>query len=198
VKVGTKSLLFGVHQIALHGPFVWLAWRRVYGAWPDWRTTISAVIHDIGYFGCGDMDGREGIDHPELGARLAGRWLGREQHAMVLFHSRSKARRHRANVSALCLPDKLSVFLYPSWLYTLLAVLSGEYREYQARLGLEGEPRRLLIHRFRVFAFEWALANAGSELIDRIVGEFGDVYRKSFALISHADAPRTASLRSRS
>lgn len=34
IPVGTKSLLYGVYQFALHPFFVALAWRQIYGRWP--------------------------------------------------------------------------------------------------------------------------------------------------------------------
>lgn len=156
MKLGTRSLLFGVHQFLLHPLLVGYAWRRVYGRWPSLRQAFCILIHDVGYFGCSDMDGPEGSEHPEMGARIADRVLGDEARRIVLFHSRVTAERHGEPISALCLPDKLSLFFYPSWLYTALALLSGELHEYQEACGLGGSPPSLLIHHFRLRAFLWA------------------------------------------
>ena len=48
MNIGTKSLLYGAHQFALHPFFVALAWRRLYGRWPRdpriWLAFLVAVI----------------------------------------------------------------------------------------------------------------------------------------------------------
>jgi hypothetical protein len=131
MKVGTKSLLFGVHQVLLHPVFVALAWRKIYGRWPWARAIWAAIlVHDWGYWGCSDMDGEEGKQHPLLGARLMERWYGADYGKFCKYHSRSLARLDRVNPSELCAPDKLAILFYPEWLYLLLARASGELREY--------------------------------------------------------------------
>ena len=80
LPVGTRSLLFGVHQFALHPLFVLWAWRRLYGSLPrDWRVWVVILIHDWGYWGCKDMDGPEGKWHPWGGAKIAARLLDRSR-----------------------------------------------------------------------------------------------------------------------
>jgi hypothetical protein len=70
MKTGTKSVLFGVHAFWFHPITVALAWRWLYGRWPQWWQAIVILLHDTpGYWGCDDMDGECGRMHPELGAR---------------------------------------------------------------------------------------------------------------------------------
>jgi hypothetical protein len=83
IPIGTRSLLFGAHQVFLHPLFVALAWRRLYGSWPRrlpiW---VAFVIHDWGYWGLPNLDGREGSAHPLRGANLLGRLFDRRVHVV--------------------------------------------------------------------------------------------------------------------
>lgn len=79
MKIGTKSILFGAHQFAIHPWFVAEAWYRLYGyPWALWLW-IAFFVHDIGYWGKPNMDGPEGEEHPWTGAKilyaLQGWWL---------------------------------------------------------------------------------------------------------------------------
>lgn len=130
MKLGTRSLLFGVHQFAWHPVTVYLAWCRLYGR-PTWRETVCIVIHDIGYWGCPEMDGEKGKQHPRVGARLAGWLFGSAYHDLVLHHSRSLAEQLGAKPSRLCWADKLSMLYDPSWFYLLRASATGEITEYR-------------------------------------------------------------------
>lgn len=130
MKLGTRSLLFGVHQFAWHPITVWLAWRRLYGA-PGWRETVCILIHDWGYWGCAEMDGPEGEAHPYLGARLAGWLFGPAYRVLVLHHSRTLCRAAGVEPSRLCWADKLSMLYDPSWFYLLRARATGEIHEYR-------------------------------------------------------------------
>lgn len=71
MKIGTKSLLFGVHQFLVHPIVVGRAWRALYGKWPDLNEWIAIVVHDLGYWGCPNMDGPEGKLHPGRSSRIA-------------------------------------------------------------------------------------------------------------------------------
>ncbi|RJQ10883.1 MAG: hypothetical protein C4551_01885 [Bacillota bacterium] len=132
MRVGTKSLLFGVHQVLLHPLCVWLAWRKLYGTWPGWRETICIVVHDWGYWGLPNMDGPEGEQHPRLGARIALRLFGARYWVFCIGHSRQLANLIGTDPSRLCWADKFGVTLMPAWLYLLLGRLSGEVYEYRA------------------------------------------------------------------
>lgn len=158
ISIGTRSLLVGVHQFVLHPLFVWVAWRDIYGRYPTFQQTICIILHDIGYAGCRNLDGPEGSRHPEVGASIAGRIFGPYAAALVRFHSRTTAELYSAQCSELCLPDKLSLFYYPAWLYTLLLRMGGEHNEYRQSSGLQYMPTFLLIHQFRVGAYRWAVA----------------------------------------
>lgn len=130
MNVGTKSLLFGVHQIILHPIFVTWAWRKLYKSWPNWKELVCIIVHDWGYWGKPDMDGEEGKDHPYLGGYIADWLFGDLWMEFCALHSRWMANRWEMPVSKLCAPDKYALTLYPKWLYYLLATASGELSEY--------------------------------------------------------------------
>lgn len=147
MKVGTKSLLFGVHNVVWHPWTVIRAWRHLYGRWPTLDEAICIFVHDWGYWGCSNMDGAEGRRHPETGAAWAfvlvalRHWLccraeetlGKRAEAaegMTLYHSSHYARLNGTQPSALYLPDKVSILFEPRWFYLLRARLSGEIYEY--------------------------------------------------------------------
>lgn len=149
MRVGTKSLLFGVHQFLYHPYVVARAWRFLHGRWPNFPEWVCIFCHDLGYWGCPNMDGDLGQRHPEFGAKIAGRimynyarWRGhtpadaeffRELYIkFTLFHSRFYAKRAGAPVSELFMADKLSIAFEPRWWYLLRATLSGEIKEYLA------------------------------------------------------------------
>jgi len=145
MKVGTKSLLWGVHQIFWHPLTVTLAWRELYKKWPSWKEFVCIFIHDWGYWGCPNMDGKEGERHPEWAANLALFYLDNNRNLikcvhknsttyynLCLYHSRHYARLHNSEPSKLCWADKLCYKYDPVWFYTLRAKLSGEIKEYRA------------------------------------------------------------------
>lgn len=131
MKVGTKSLLFGAHQFILHPVTVLLAWRKLYGKFPGWKELTCIVMHDWGYWGCADMDGKEGSLHPEWAAQVVYRWWGSYYYHLCLFHSRHRARWYKSHVSKLYYADKLSFCYVPWWLYVPMGLLSGEIHEYE-------------------------------------------------------------------
>ncbi len=165
MTVGTKSLLFGVHQFVLHPLFVAWAWWRLYGF--PWHPAlwICILVHDWGYWGKPNMDGPEGERHPELGARLASHLLDdpprlHYSHAKLstthqdhwigpwgqfcLFHSRHYAKKHGHPFSRLCVADKYAICLYPAWLYLALAWSTGELREYMAHAKANASQSKTL------------------------------------------------------
>lgn len=137
MRIGTKSILFGVHQFAIHPWFVAWAWWRLYGFPWDCRLWIAFWIHDLGYFGKPNMDGPEGEQHPEFAARIMGRLFGPEWYHFCRYHSRFLAKLDGESFSRLCVADKLAIALCPAWLYLPLARLSGELPEY-----MEGKAAR--------------------------------------------------------
>ncbi len=137
MKVGTRSLFFGVHQVFWHPLTVLLAWQYLYG-WPSWKEFICIVIHDWGYWGRPNMDGLEGERHPEYGARIAGKLFGTEYYYLCLLHSRHYAKNTNREPSRLCWADKLSIRYDPWWFYLLRAWGSGELKEYRLRAAKAG------------------------------------------------------------
>lgn len=138
MRVGTRSVLFGVHQFLLHPLFVLVAWWRLYGR-PSWAEVMAILVHDAGYWGAKDMEGPSGLLHPERGARLL-KWLGFGSYAVSLVrrHSRSYAERIGLEPSRLCWADKFSFVLEPAWFYLLRARLSGELVEYRHKAAAAG------------------------------------------------------------
>lgn len=141
LPIGTRSLLFGAHQVLLHPLFVALAWRKLYGAWPrKWPEWVAIIVHDWGYWGSPDLDGPVGELHPMGGARLVARLCGgrdqvayRRWYEFTAGHSRSYARILNIPTSPLMPADKLATVLMPLPLYAALCWLSGEYLEYRDR-----------------------------------------------------------------
>lgn len=161
MKMGTRSLLFGAHQVVLHPIFVALAWRKLYGKWPrSLGVWFAFVVHDWGYWGLGDMDGDEGKRHPMRGAALVSRFFdvpfSPTWFRFTAGHSRSYANLLEIPTSMLMPADKLATALMPFWLYVALVGLSGEWREYLAlhiAHGYSGE--RTLIAWARHLRGDW-------------------------------------------
>ena len=166
MNVGTKSLLIGVHQFIWHPITVLLAWIELYGL-PNWKELVCIIIHDLGYYGCSNMDGPEGEKHPEYAAYLAWKYLDEKQDIydafsilstqipkgpvknslwyLCLFHSRHYARSKNTEPSKLCWADKLSIKYDPWWFYLPRAWLSGElfeYRKLHASMGEDFKTHR--------------------------------------------------------
>jgi hypothetical protein len=138
MKIGTKSLLFGVHQFLIHPLFVLWGWVKLYG-WPNWKELICIIIHDWGYWGCADMDGEEGENHTKWAANTALKFLDTSDDIcsywfwyrdLCLFHSRFFAQKTKNKPSRLCWADKLGSALYPAWLWVFLGTMTGEIKEY--------------------------------------------------------------------
>ena len=133
MTVGTRSVLFGAHAFWLHLWFVGLAWARLFGAPWDVRLWVAFAVHDLGYLGKNDVEGRDGETHVELGASIMGFFFGDSWADFVACHSRYWAKRMNRQVSALCIADKLAFVLTPAWLYLPMTRASGELAEYMLR-----------------------------------------------------------------
>lgn len=144
MRVGTKSVLFGVHNPIIHSFFMFVAWVKLYG-WSlellDPRLHMCFLLHDIGYWGCKSMDGADGERHPELGSYIVGKLFGDDWALMCRWHSGTMVEldskqyglmlpANQPHPSKLYAPDKLASPLYPRWLYKLLSCASGEWKEY--------------------------------------------------------------------
>jgi hypothetical protein len=157
LNMGTRSILYGAHAFWFHPFVVAAAWWKTYGFPFDPRLWVAFFVHDLGYIGCPNMDGPEGERHPELGASIMHMLFGRRGykageragcgpfahayysaaipadthwHDFSLYHSRTYAKLHGAEVSKLCYADKLAFTVQPKWLYLTLVRLTGEYAEY--------------------------------------------------------------------
>lgn len=129
MRIGTRSLLYGAHCVPIHSAMLFIAWWRLFGFPWDPRLWCAFLVHDLGYFGCREMDGAEGELHPALGGKLM-RVFGRKWEVFTVAHSRYYAKLLGYPPSLLCAADKLATALEPYWLYLPRAWLSGELRYY--------------------------------------------------------------------
>ncbi len=131
MRRGLKSLLWGAHNFFLHPLTVYLSWVWLYHSLPTWREAICILIHDWGYWECETMDGKDGAAHPNWAANLVGHWNWREEHSLILLHSRHLAKDLNMDPSRLYYADKLSFALIPACIYVPMARMSGELQEYR-------------------------------------------------------------------
>ena len=131
MTLGSKTLLFGVHQVFIHSVLVTWAWVKLYGSVPTWREMLCIMIHDIGYWGRPSLKCADGDKHPELGAKIAGKLLGPEWSDFILGHSTFYCKRNGLEPSKLMAADKFWHCLVPLWFYKILAVPTGEFRHYR-------------------------------------------------------------------
>jgi hypothetical protein len=166
ITVGTKSVLFGVHQFIIHPVTVWIAYIKLYGWTWDARIFLAIFVHDLGYFGKPNMDGAEGESHPEFGAKVMS-VFGKCWSDFVLCHSRFYCKRLGLTISRLCVADKWATVITPDWLYFLLGGLSGEITEYRrvavsgrhAGEFLQAETREAWLASVKKFLTLWVLDN---------------------------------------
>lgn len=159
MRIGTRSVLYGYHCWFLHPLFVALGWFKLHGfrrvkigvrhaersvedgplvmmhrdvltSLCDPRLWCAFFLHDLGYWGCPNMDGDEGERHPFFAHGVMNRLFGAPWGTFCLYHSRFLAKREGEQPSLLCAPDKLAIALYPLWLFVLLVSLTGEVHEY--------------------------------------------------------------------
>lgn len=152
MKVGTKSILFGVHAFWWHPIMVAIAWIKLYGFPTKLPIWVSFITHDLGYLGKPNMDGDEGETHVELGAKILSRLFDKvlytskvcfgnnhikmckirdtKWYDFSLYHSRYYAKKHNTMYSKLCVADKYSICIEPKCFYLLRATLSKEIYEY--------------------------------------------------------------------
>jgi len=125
VKIGSRSVLYGAHCFFIHPFFVAMAWWRLYGFPWDYRLWVAFFVHDLGYWGCENMDGEEGEQHPYFGAFLMSRFDE---------------------------PFPYAAALEPRWFYLLRVIATGEIKEYMA---LHQDPSSKYGHQSRAVRTRW-------------------------------------------
>lgn len=131
MTLGTKTLLFGVHQIFVHPLLVLISWIKLYKSFPSFKELVCIFIHDWGYWGMKSLKCAEGDTHPQLGAKIACWLFGREWGDFILGHSSFYIARNGIPESKLLAPDKYWHCIIPLWMYKLLSVPSGEFAHYR-------------------------------------------------------------------
>src|ERR1041384_2655743 len=130
MKIGTKTVLFGVHCFFIHWFFVMISWWRLYGFPKDYRLWAAFFIHDLGYFGKPNLDSAEGELHPIVAAEIMHKLFDKPDsdywYNFAKYHSRFLAKRDNMSYSPLCCADKLAIWMTPRWFYLIQANLSGE------------------------------------------------------------------------
>jgi hypothetical protein len=121
LPMGTRSVLCGAHCFFLHPLFVAAAWTKLYGFPWDPRLWVAFFVHDLGYWGLGDMEGEAGEEHVRFGAQLMRRLFGEGWGMFTLTG---------LPVSKLCIADKAAFLATPRWLYLPMVRLTGELQEY--------------------------------------------------------------------
>jgi hypothetical protein len=96
MRVGTKSVIFGVHAVWIHPFFVAWAWYQLNGFPWDFRLWVAFFVHDAGYLFKRDMEGFDGQRHVLLGGRIMG-WLfdAYWRDFLLPFEALGKARRQK-------------------------------------------------------------------------------------------------------
>ena len=141
MRIGTKSVLFGAHCFFLHPWFVAMGWWKLYGFPFDPRLWCAFFLHDIGYLGKPNMDGKEGEAHVEFGTKVMAFIFGQKWGDFCRYHSRFYAKKDGRNPSLLCIADKLAITLTPAWLYLPMVNWTGEIKEYMAMSVQNGNTK---------------------------------------------------------
>lgn len=131
MTLGTKTLLFGVHQFLIHPILVIIAWIKIYKSFPSFRELVCIFIHDLGYWGKPSLKNADGDKHPELGGQIAWWLFGNEWKDFVLGHSSFYVKRNCMQRSKLFYADKYWHNMIPLWFYKILAVPTGEFKHYR-------------------------------------------------------------------
>lgn len=130
MTLGTKTLLFGVHQIIIHPLFVLYAWIKLYKSFPGFKELVCIFIHDWGYWGKPSIKCADGDTHPEFGAKIASFLFGSQWGDFILGHSTKYIKKYNVKSSKLMPPDKYWHCLVPLWIYKCLSIPTGELNHY--------------------------------------------------------------------
>lgn len=179
VPVGTRSLIFGVHNVFYHPFTVYKAWLKLYGR-PSLKETICIITHDWGYINCQNIDGEEGQNHPELAGRISRKLFGSKYEKLCLCHSRNYAKKISQQPSKLCYADKLSIAYETWWTYLPRAWLSGELKEYRLNSATSNlvpitVSNREWFHRIQAYYTE-IVESAITDNNDTLNRQWGSVY----------------------
>lgn len=134
MRIGMKTLLFGAHQFLIHPYYVRKGWVKMYGN-PPRRMWIAFLIHDWGYWPMKEIDGDK--DYHSYWAALAVAQYNAPLAREMLLHSRFTAKDLGKEPSRLCWADKMGTALMPSFLWAVLARLSGEGFIYMSNMKYE-------------------------------------------------------------
>jgi len=150
-----------------------MGWVKLYG-WKMLNANImlAIIFHDWGYIGCMTMDGPDGSLHPTRLPKRLVRLLPQESLVQIVYHSRHLSSKYGFEPSLLCWADKIGTAMMPSFLWALMAYLSGEGWEYMSNPNnndyVEGEDFTLLgLRRFHIKYKEWAWSAIGVSRSDR-------------------------------
>jgi len=165
MKVGTRSLLFGIHQFFVHPITVAISYYRIYGFPIDPRLWVAFVVHDWGYWGCDEMDGPGGREHPQLGYRIMKALFGHDWGQWTRCHSREYCKLHGLVPSTLCVADKAAITVLPTNVYLAIACLTGELDEYmKSSKGRFGDTPKEWLNGLKAYMHRWCFDNADTAL----------------------------------
>ena len=86
MKQGTISVLFGCHSI-IHSFLVLIAWRKLYGSWPEFWQVVCIFLHDVGHIGLNYLDIFElKKKHWMLGAHIGNKLFGLKAYYFLAGH----------------------------------------------------------------------------------------------------------------
>ena len=155
MKIGTRTLLFGTHNIVIHPLLVAIAWWKLYSFPWSPKLWIAFIVHDWGYWGKPNIDGKEGKTHPELGAKLMHKWFDKgnsnEWYNFMIGHSRSYSTGKDIALSKLAVADKMVMLFYPAWLFVFIAQLTGELKEY---IGTPAYYEKYNMRKYRILWYK--------------------------------------------
>jgi len=144
---GTISILVGCHS-QVHSICVALAWRKLYGRWPEPWEMACIMLHDVGHVGKQYLDDPKAkADHWRLGAEIAAYLLWSRGDELCAGHSGHSGEPR----SMLYKADKLSWTIAPIWWLRWQCLVEP--------LNRSGLPDRVHVRRFRA----WAELNCAGE-----------------------------------
>ena len=109
---GTRSILCGCHA-PHHAVMVAIAWRKLYGRWPELWELACIFLHDVGHVGTNFWDDPEAKNqHWRLGAEIADYLFGVEGFLLCAGHDPASG----CKESKLYKADRFARLWSPTWL----------------------------------------------------------------------------------